>query len=129
MRMLILAVAALVAQNATAQHVGDPRLDDLARQYENRFKSIEARLDALEGKKVAVAAPVAPTGVSVGETMVCGPGGCTTVSSFGYAQPATYYQAPMFAAPMYSFGEGGGCVGGSCGSQSFGRRGLFGRRR
>ena len=102
-RAVALFVVLAVAGHATAQHKGDPRLDELARQYEARFKSVEARLDALEGKR-AMAAPV--------------------------AAPMTYEQPVVYQMPMMSFGEGGSVCGpGGCGPANTGRRGLFGRRR
>jgi hypothetical protein len=89
----------VVAGNATAQHKGDPALDALARQYEARFQAVEARLDALEGKR-AVSAPMASP-VVYGQEPV-------------YVQPMNYQSMPMFySAPMF---------------ESQPRRGFFGRR-
>lgn len=80
-----------VAQNANAQHKGDPRLDEIARRYEARFKSIEDRLAALEGKKPAQAKtpPAAPVPPVATQTVMqaftelvpvrsCSRGGCST---------------------------------------------------
>lgn len=74
---------------------------------------------------VGVASVVTYPGTSSAyQTMVCGPGGCSPISSFSSPYVFTGYSEPMF-----SYG-GGSCASGNCGGgQSEGKRGLFGRRR